>query len=376
MIKIKERDNMDVAMVLGIRPDWIMNSILIEKLDSWLGKDFKLIHTGQHYSYNMDKIFFDELGIREPDYHLNIGSGSHSYQNGETIKKAGKILEKLRPDVLLVFSDANPVLSAIAATKLGIKVCHLEAGMRSWDWRMPEEKNRRIVDSISDYLFTPTRIAHDNLVREGVRETKIHIVGKQVVEVLDKFDRAIESSVILEKLGLEENKYLLVTAHRPENVENERNLKNILTAIGDACDYLNINAIFPAHPRTQKAIKKFEIKLNPRIKMIDYLGFFDFSKLEKYARILVTDSGTVEEDGCWYHVPVVTFRISTERPETEECGANAVVGVDRKAIFVAIIQSYDKDTRWECPYHLGAADKIVSVLKSREDEMEDEKIWW
>jgi len=367
---------MKIAMCLGIRPDWIMNSILIEKLNKWLGKNFILIHSGQHYSYNMDKIFFNELGIREPDYHLNIRSGTQSYQSGETIKRAGEIFEKEKPDLVLGFSDGNPVLSCLAATKLGIKVGHLEAGMRSWDWRMPEEKNRRMIDAISDYFFVPTVIAENNLINEGIEKTKIFVVSKQVIEVIEKYKKQIDDSSILEKLKLKEQEYFLATAHRPENVENKTNLQNILIAFKRIYKKYQYPIIFPAHPRTQKAIKRFKFKIPKGVKMLDYFGFFDFSKLEKNALCLLTDSGTVQEDGCWFKVPCVTFRISTERPETELCGSNIVSGLDANSIVDCVKLMVEKEKNWKCPYYLGASEKIISILKMKKEEIINEKVWW
>lgn len=363
-------------MCLGIRPDWIMNSILIKKLDKWLGEDFILIHSGQHYSYNMDKIFFEELKIRDPDYHLDIGSGSQAYQTGETIRKSGEIFEKIKPDLVLGFSDGNPVLSCLAATKLKIKVAHLEAGMRSWDWRMPEEKNRRMVDAISDYLFVPTMIAENNLLREGIEKNRIFIVSKQVVEIIEKYEKQIDESAILKKLDVKESEYFLATAHRPENVEDRVNMANILSAFDKIYKKYGYEIIFPAHPRTQKAIKKFGFELPKGVRMMNYLGFFDFTKLEKNAFCLLTDSGTVQEDGCWFHVPCVTFRISTERPETELCGANMVAGLDADSIAECVEIMTERDRDWECPYYLGASEKIVSILKTKEDEIYNRKVWW
>jgi len=367
---------MRIAYCLGIRPDWIVNSILIEMLDDWLRDDFILIHSGQHYSYNMDKIFFEELGIREPDYHLEIGSGTQGYQTAETIKKSEEVFIKEKPDLVLGFSDGNPVLSCIAATKLGIKVAHIEAGMRSLDWRMPEEKNRRLVDAISDYFFVPTEIAYNNLIREGIDPRKIFITSKQVVEILEKHKKKIDDSKILKKLDLEKKDYFLVTAHRPENVEDKKCLTNILKALGKIHEKYGLPLIFPAHPRTQAAIKRFKLKVPRGVRIMNYMGFFDFSKLEKNALCLITDSGTVEEDGCWFKVPCVTFRISTERPETVYCGSNIISGLKWEDIFDCVNLMVDKPRDWKCPYYLGASRRILSVLKQERDEIMKKKRWW
>ena len=367
---------MKIAYCLGIRPDFIINSILIEMLDDWLKENFILVHTGQHYSYNMDKIFFEELGIRNPNYHLGIGSGAQGYQTGETIRKSEEVFIKENPDLVLGFSDGNPVLSCIAATKLKIKVAHIEAGFRSWDWRMPEEKNRRLIDSISDIFFVPTTLAQENLIREGVSETKIFITSKLIVEVLEKYKRQIDDSKILEKLHIKEGEYFLVTGHRPENVENKTYMSNILKALKIIYEKYSFPLIFPAHPRTQAAIKRFNLEVPKGVRIMDYLGFFDFSKLEKNAFCIITDSGTVQEDGCWFKVPCVTFRISTERPETEYVGSNIVCGLDTEDIVDSVDMMVDEKRDWNCPYYLGAAKKIISVLKMKEDEIKSKKVWW
>jgi len=370
---------MKISMCLGIRPDWIVNSLLINKLSKWLEEDFILIHSGQHYSYNMDKIFFQELRIREPDYFLEIGSGSQGYQTAETIKRSEEIFFKTRPDIVLGFSDGNPVLSCIGATKNQIKVAHMEAGMRSYDWRMPEEKNRRMINAIADYFFVPTTIAYNNLVNEGIYKPKIFIVGKQVIDILEEYKYQIDNSEVLDKFNLNRNNYFLVTAHRPENVENLYVLKNIVKALNIIYSKYELPIIFPAHPRTIKSLNKLKItgySLNKNISLIEYLGFFDFTKLEKNALCLITDSGTVEEDGCWFKVPCITFRISTERPETEHCGSNLVVGTNTDNIVNGVFHMINKPRNWNCPYYTGATEKIVSILKTKEEEILSKKIWW
>jgi len=367
---------MRIGMCLGVRPDWIDNSLLIKELDKWLGKDFTLIHSGQHYSYNMNKIFFDELRIRKPDYFLDIGSGTQGYQAGETIRKSEAIFLKKKVDLVIAFSDANPALSCIGAAKNNIKVAHLEAGMRAWDWRMPEEKNKRMIDSISDYFFTPTNLSCQNLLNEGVYKPKIFIVGKQVIDVLEYYSKDIERSQIMDKLNLDIEEYFLVTAHRPENVENRNSLENIIKALNKISEYHDLPVIFPAHPRTQAALKRWGIKLEKGIRLMDYLGFLDFSKLEMNALCLLTDSGTVEEDGCWFRVPCVTFRISTERPETVHCGSNIVVGTDYRNIIKGVKEMIRRPSNWNCPYYLGATDNILYVLRSEEENILKEKVWW
>ena len=363
-------------IVLGIRPDIINYQPIVNELDK-RRCNYTIVHTGQHYSYFFDGLFFKQLKFPKPDYHLKVGSGTQAQQLGTLIQRFEKVLLKERPDLVFSFSDANPALSAIVASKMGIKIAHLESGMRSYDWRMPEEKNRRLVDSISDYLFTPTSITKQNLLREGHPPHKIFRVGKPVYDVLNNFKEEIEQNKILEKLQLEKKDYFLVTAHRPENVGVKRPLKNIIQALNELHKKYEKDVIFPIHPRTRKSIKQFDIKLSKGIRLLNPIGFLEFSKLEKNAFCCVTDSGTVQEDSCIFKVPCVTVRISTERAETVSVGSNIVAGLNKKHILKAVDVMVNKKNVWKNPYgRPNSAEKTVEILEKKEKEILKPKVWW
>ena len=367
---------MKYLIVLGIRPDIINYQPIVSELNR-RKCDYVIVHTGQHYSYFFDGLFFKQLKFPKPDYHLKVGSGTQAQQLGTLIQRFEKVLLKEKPDLVFSFSDANPALSAIVASKMGIKIAHLEAGMRSYDWRMPEEKNRRLIDSISDYLFTPTLSTKQNLLREGHPTHKIFRVGKLVYDVLNNFKKEIDQNKILEKLQLEKKDYFLVTAHRPENVGFKRPLKNIIESLNELHKKYEKDIIFPIHPRTRKSIKKFGIKLSKGIRLFDPVGFLEFSKLEKNAFCCVTDSGTVQEDSCIFKVPCVTMRISTERPETVEVGSNIVAGLNKKHILKATDIMINRKPNWKNPYGKpNSAKKTIKILEERKSEILEPKVWW
>ena len=363
-------------VVLGIRPDIINLYPIVKELQK-RKCDYTIVHTGQHYSYFFDKLFFEQLNFPKPDYHLKIGSGTQAQQMAALVERFEKVLLKEKPDLVFSFSDANPALSGIVASKMGIKVAHLEAGMRSYDWRMPEEKNRRLMDSISDYLFTPTSGTRQNLLNEGIPSHRIFQVGKLIVDVLEHFKEEIGKDKILEKLGIEKKEYFLVTAHRPENVGLKTPLKNILESLGELYKTYGKIVIFPIHPRSRAGIKKFKLQVPEGVRLMDPLGFLEFSKLEKNAFCCVTDSGTVQEDSCIFKVPCVTMRISTERSETVEVGSNIVAGLNKKHILEAVHKMVNKKTNWKNPYGKpNCAKKTMEILEDREKEILSPKVWW
>lgn len=367
---------MKVLCVGGIRPDWINFSVIFEQLERNEIENI-VVHTGQHYSYILDKIFFEELRIREPDVFLEVGSGTQGEQTARTIERSERVMVKEKPNLVISFSDGNPALSALAATKLHIKVAHLEAGMRSNDWRMPEEKNRRIIDHISDYLFPPTMIAGNNLVNEGINPLKIFEVSKIIIDVLVRFKTQIDKSSILEKLDLTPNEYFLVTLHRPENVNDSRILDNLLRGLEMVRKKFGMKIIAPLHPRTTANIHKLGFKFPENWEIMEPLGFFDFSKLEKNAFCVITDSGTVQEDACYFHVPCVTTRISTERHETLEVGANVLAYTLEPDHILSCVEKMTATKRtWSVPYSEGSSEKIVKILREKEEEIMKPKVWW
>jgi len=363
-------------LVLGIRPDIINLYPIVKELQK-RKKEFVIVHTGQHYSYFFDEIFFKQLNFPKPDYHLKVGSGTQAQQLGIMVQRFEKVLKKEKPNLVFSFSDGNPALSGIVASKMGIKVAHLEAGMRSYDWRMPEEKNRRLMDSISDYLFTPTILTKKNLLSEGIPSHRIFQVGKLISDVLETFKNKIEKNDILEQLNIEKKNYFLVTAHRPENVEVKKPLKNIINVLENIHKKYEKPVIFPIHPRTRRAIKKFGFKIPKGVRLFEPLGFLEFSKLEKNAFCCVTDSGTVQEDSCIFKIPCVTIRVSTERSETVQVGSNIVAGLSKKHILEAVDIMLNRKPNWKNPYGKpNCAKKTIKILEDCQKEIMSPKVWW
>lgn len=361
-------------------------SLLIPRLEKEFGaENVYVVHSGQHYSWELNGVFFEELALRKPNEHLEMPQNlKQGEQTAYVMSKIEPILEKEKPNIVLSFSDANPSVFAITASKNRIKVAHIESGMRSYDWRMPEEKNRRVVDAISDYLFTPTEISERNLIKEGHDKERIFLTSKLIFDVIENYEKNWERSEILETLSLEKEKYFLVTLHRPENVEDREKLTSILKGIKEIYEKYQMPIVAPLHPRTQSAITRFGLEYfvrQPRFHLLNPIGFFDFTKLERYAYCIITDSGTVEEDACWFKVPCITTRISTERPETVEVGANIIVGqgdgnFNPIRILDAVKEMTDREKNWKIPYSQGATNKITKILKQKEDEIMKPKIWW
>ncbi len=322
---------MKVLTVVGARPQFIKASAVskaIEDFNRYEGREHikeVLVHTGQHYDYEMSKVFFEELDLREPDYYLSVGSGLHGWQTGEMLKRVEEVLIKEKPDLVMVYGDTNSTLAgALAAAKLHIPVAHVEAGLRSFNKKMPEEVNRVLTDHLSTYLFCPTRTAVENLSREGIKEG-VYLVGDVMCDVLlSNIERVRKKSKILEILGIESGRYLLATIHRAENVDNPSNLKSIIEAFSS----LEETIVFPVHPRTQKALSELGICVNSNIRVINPVGYLDMLNLEKNARLVLTDSGGVQKEAYILGVPCITLREETEWVETVEAGWNYLVGVE------------------------------------------------
>jgi len=338
------------------------------------GTDFFILHTGQHYSFDMDRVFFEELGLPTPDFNLDIGSKSHAEQTGLIMTGIEKILQKEKPEVVLVQGDTNTVLAGtLAASKcyvrgdhsLPVEVGHVEAGLRSFDRTMPEEINRVVADHVSDYLFAPTDVAKKNLLNEGISDEKISVTGNTIVDaVLENLTLSRDRSDVIRELGLVADGYLLVTLHRQENVDNKKRFKGILEGLTRIHESSGLPLLFPVHPRTEKMIKSFDLKLKG-FQMIKPRGFLEFIQLESNARLALTDSGGVQEETCILNVPCVTLRDSTERPETVDVGANVIAGVDPQDIVNAAEIMLDKPRSWKNPFGDGkAGDRIVSILNS------------
>lgn len=359
---------MYLAIVLGTRPEIIKMAPVILECNR-KGVPYFILHTGQHYTPNMDEMFFKELKLPAPKYNLGLGKLSYRKQVGFFIKNISNILLKEKPDVVLVQGDTISVIAgALSANKLGIKVAHHEAGLRSHDVTMLEEVNRTITDHVSEFLFTPTSTATKNLIEEGFDKKKILFTGNTIVDVINKYLPTINQSTLLSELGLHQKKYFLVTVHRAENVDNHERLKNIfhgLTLIKD--NFSEFEVIFSLHPRTERRSKEFGISLPNCVRFIEPVGFFSMLALESNARLIITDSGGIQEEACVLKVPVVTVRDNTERPETVDCGFNILVpGVNPNDILHKVKEMMNRRYNWINPFGDGNAGKrIVEALLSR-----------
>jgi len=313
---------MKIASIIGACPQFIKCAPLSREIRK--KHEEVLVHTGQHYDHEMNKIFFDELRIPEPDYHLGVGSGSHGEQTGEMIKRIEKVLMKEKPDLVLVYGDTNSTLAgALAASKLYLKVGHVEAGLRSFDRRMPEEINRLLTDHCSDLLFCPTRTSVGNLKKEGITK-EVYLTGDVMVDALrGNIKIAEQESKVLDELGLKSKKYHLATVHRAENTDDFYRLRDIVDAF---CEIEDL--VFPCHPRTEKMLKNFNLweKLIRKVRVIKPVGYLDMLMLEKNAKKILTDSGGVQKEAYILKVPCVTLRSTTEWVETLEDGWNVLVG--------------------------------------------------
>lgn len=329
------------------------------------GVPYYILHTNQHYSETMDKIFFDELELPQPRYNLGIGSGSHGIQTGKMLEAMEPIFLESQPSVVLVQGDTNTVLAgALAASKLGIKIGHVEAGLRSYDRSMPEEINRVVTDHVSDYLFSPTAGSSTLLRKEGIDQEKIFEVGNTVVDaVLQNRGLAQRKSRILANLNLKVDEYLLLTLHRPANVDDKATLTEILAGVAQAATEAKRPVIFPIHPRTKKQLDQFGITLPPAIRPIEPLGYLDFLQLEQGAWLILTDSGGLQEEACILGVPCVTIRDNTERPETVEVGANILAGTSKEKIVTAAQTMLKKKPDWKNPFGDGTAgQQIIKIV--------------
>lgn len=354
---------MRIVTVVGARPQFIKMAPVSRELRKYF--DEIVIHTGQHYDYEMDKIFFEQLNIPKPDYYLEVGSGTHGYQTGEMLKRIEKVLLKENPDLVLVYGDTNSTLAgALAAAKLHIKVAHIEAGLRSFDKKMPEEVNRVLTDHISNFLFAPTETAVKNLHNEGIKEG-VYLTGDVMYDaLLYNIKIARKNSNILKELGLKSKEYLLATVHRAENTDNRKSLENIIEAFIESGELI----VFPAHPRTQKYLKAYKLlkKLEKvgNVLLIPPVGYLDMLVLEENARKILTDSGGVQKEAYFLKVPCITLRERTEWVETVEDGWNILVGADKEKILNAIREFNPNGKVYTYKFGDGkASEKIVKTIE-------------
>jgi UDP-N-acetylglucosamine 2-epimerase (non-hydrolysing) len=350
--------------IFGTRPEIIRLSRIFNLLDE--NFEHVMVNTNQNFTPELNSIFFSDLAIRNPDHNLRVKTGGYGAEIADIIEKSEKVLKKEQPDVVLILGDTNSGLSALPAANMGIKIVHLEAGMRSYDSRMPEEKNRVLIDHLSTVLFPYTQYSRENLIRENIHPSKIYVIGNPIIEVINHYSKNIEKSKILEKLKLKSNEYFLVTAHRSENVDDPKSLDKIFQSLKNLKSKYKRKIIYPIHPRTLSKMKKKEMVSG--IELIKPWGFFDFLKLEKNAFCLITDSGTVPEESLYFKKPCVTIRESTERPEYLEAGSNIISGLDPKNIAssVELITSHKPNWEWNTALGDGkTSSKVVNILRGK-----------
>ncbi|OIJ18543.1 UDP-N-acetylglucosamine 2-epimerase [Anaerobacillus alkalidiazotrophicus] len=340
---------MKIVTILGTRPEIIRLSLIIRLLDQFADKHL-VVHTGQNFTPSLSDVFFTELKIRKPDYILAHHQQSLGEQLATMFSKLEKIFEKEQPDKVLVLGDTNSGLSAILAERMGIPVVHMEAGNRCFDLAVPEETNRRLIDTVSSFNLPYTRQSKENLLREGVASKRIFVSGNPIFEVLTHYQAEITKSDILPKLNLDRFNYFLVTAHRAENVDVPEHLTEILQGLNLVAEQFKKRIICSIHPRTKSKIENSRnVVMHPLVEFHEPFGFFDFVQLEKHAYCVLTDSGTVQEECCIFHVPTVTIRNTTERPETIECGSNMLSGLDAKKILNSVLVMVSQPKTWVCP---------------------------
>lgn len=348
-------------MIVGTRPEIIKMSPIIRELEK-REINYFVLHTGQHYSYNLDRLLFEELQLRYPKYNIHVGSGSHAEETAKILVGVEAILQKENPDVVLVEGDTSSVLgSAVSAAKLHIKVGHVEAGLRSYDRRMPEEINRILADHCSDYLFAPTKKAENNLIGEGIPKEKVFVTGNTIVDAVQQnLGIAKSKGNILNMLHYLPKMYGLVTLHRQENVDDADRFKSILKGLNRIS--INLPLLYPIHPRARKMMAEYSLSAG-NIELVEPFGFLEFLQLESKAKLVLTDSGGVQEESCVMNVPCVTLRDNTERPETIDVGANILAGAMPDVIYESANIMMNRDNHWLNPFGDGkAGEKIVEIL--------------
>jgi UDP-N-acetylglucosamine 2-epimerase (non-hydrolysing) len=314
--------------VVGARPNFMKIAPIAHVLAQRADVQHLIVHTGQHYDPNMSKVFFEDLEIPEPDLYLGVGSGSHSEQTAKVMMHFEEILLKERPDLVIVVGDVNSTMAAtLVSAKLHVPVAHVEAGLRSFDRDMPEEINRLVTDALADILLTPSRDGDENLLREGVDASRIRFVGNVMIDSLLKFLPKARATRAWQKLGVEHGNYVLVTLHRPSNVDDRRKLADLLEMFGALAERLPV--VFPIHPRTRKMISEFGLKHDyPGLQLVQPIGYLEFIAMQEGARLVLTDSGGIQEETTILEVPCLTLRNNTERPVTVTSGTNRLVGQD------------------------------------------------
>ena len=362
MTKIK------LMTIVGTRPEIIKLSEIIKKCDKYF--EHILVHTGQNYDYTLNEVFFEELGLRAPDFYLNVVGDNLGQTMGNVIAKSYELMVEQQPDAVLVLGDTNSCLSVISAKRLKIPIFHLEAGNRCFDENLPEEINRRIIDHTSDINLCYTEHARRYLFEEGVKKEHTYVVGSTIAEVLRANIENINNSKVLETLGLKKDKYILLSAHREENIDNEKNFFELMNAVNAMAETYDIPVIYSMHPRSKKYIEQRGFKFHKNVKQLQPFGFADYNNLQLNAYCVVSDSGTVPEEGSFFKFPAVSVRTSTERPESLEKG-NFIIGSITteqvlQAVDMAVAMNNNGDLGVTVPDYVdeNVSVKVVKLIQS------------
>ena len=376
--KVKMMNKLKLMTIVGTRPEIIKMSSIIKKCDKYFNNI--LVHTRQNYDYTLNEIFFEELGLRSPDYYLGVVGDNLGQTMGNVISKSYELMIKIKPDALIVLGDTNSCLSVISAKRLKIPVFHMEAGNRCKDENLPEEVIRRIVDVTSDINLCYSEHARRYILATGVKSEYTYVVGSPIAEVLDSVIDKINESKILEILGLEKNKYILLSAHREENIDIESNFISLMNAVNAMADKYNMTILYSCHPRSEKIIKSRGFKFNNRVIQHKPLGFFDYNHLQQNAFCVVSDSGTVPEESAYFNFPAVSIRTSTERPEAMDKGVFIIGAINTKqvlqAVELAINMHANGDDAGDVSSYIdkNTSTKVVKIIQSYTGII-DKMIW-
>ena len=367
-----------VMTVVGTRPEIIRLSAVINKLDKSEAIEHILVHTGQNYDYELNEVFFEDFKLKKPDYFLNSAVGTAIETIGNILINIEKVIDKEKPDAFLILGDTNSCLTAIAAKRRHIPIFHMEAGNRCFDQRVPEETNRKIVDHIADINLTYSDIAREYLLREGLLPDRVIKTGSPMYEVIKSKLDDIDNSDVLNKLNLEKNKYFVVSAHREENINSERNFLNLVESLNVIADKYKFPVIVSTHPRTRKMIEEKEVKFNPLINLLKPLGFNDYVKLQIESKVVLSDSGTISEESSILKFRALNLREAHERPEAMEEASVMMVGLKKERILqgLEILETQEKDTLREVyDYSMpNVSDKVLRIILSYTDYI-NRNVW-
>jgi len=354
--------------IVGTRPEIIKLSEIIKKSDVYF--NHVLVHTGQNYDYELNQVFFDDLGIRKPDFYLNVVGNNLGQTMGNILSKSYDIILQELPDAILVLGDTNSCLSVISAKRLKVPIFHMEAGNRCFDENLPEEINRRIVDHTSDVNLCYTEHARNYLNWEGVTKDRTFVVGSPMAEVLSINQKKIDASQVLEKLQLVKGKYILLSAHREENIDDEKNFIGLMNAVNKMAEIYEIPIIFSTHPRSKKLIQKREFKFHPKVISLQPFGLFDYINLQQNSFCVVSDSGTIAEEASYYKFPAVSIRTSTERPEALDKGNIVIGGITTDQVLQAVNMAVDMHNQGylgkDVPDYIddNVSTKVIKIIQS------------